>query len=83
MKLIEGFHIGQIKRGRNKGQERINYKVRYRWNIPERLEGKIKKGDIVWVHCKKGDKDFIARVLVRAIIDSNERGLRSVINIAN
>ncbi|MFR2529767.1 MAG: DUF5839 family protein [Clostridium paraputrificum] len=83
MKLIEGFHIGQIKRGRNKGQERINYKVRYRWNIPERLEGKIKKGDIVWVHCKKGDKDFIARVLVIDIIDSNERVLRSVINIAN
>ena len=38
MKIIEGFHIGQIKRGRKKGQDRIKYKVRYRWNIPECLE---------------------------------------------
>ena len=28
------------------------------WKIPERLEGQIDKGDIVWVHAKKDNKDI-------------------------
>ena len=34
------------------------------WKIPERLEGQIEKGDIVWVHAKKDNKDIKTRVLV-------------------
>ena len=36
----------------------INHNKRYVWKIPERLEGQIDKGDIVWVHAKKDNKDI-------------------------
>ena len=51
MKVIEGFHIKKIQRGTKKGQDYINHN-----KIPERLEGQIEKGDIVWVHAKKDNK---------------------------
>ncbi|MCW1312670.1 MAG: DUF5839 family protein [Candidatus Parvarchaeota archaeon] len=82
MKVIEGFHIKKIHRGSKKGQDHINYKKRYVWKIPERLEGQIDKGDIVWVHSKKGDEDIKIRVLVVDILENNDGALRSVINIA-
>ena len=56
MKVIEGFHIKKIQRGTKKGQDYINHNKRYVWKIPERLEGQIEKGDIVWVHAKKDNK---------------------------
>lgn len=39
----------------------INYKIRYSLNIPECLEGKKDKGNVIWVYCKKDDKYFINR----------------------
>ena len=56
MKVIEWFHIKKIQRGTKKGQDYINHNKRYVWKIPERLEGQIEKGDIVWVHAKKDNK---------------------------
>lgn len=82
MKVIEGFHIKKIKRGTKKGQDYINYKKRYVWKIPERLEGQIDKGDIVWVHSKKDDQDIKLMVLVVDVLENNNEALRSVINIA-
>lgn len=82
MKIIEGFHIKKIQRGTKKGQDYINYKKRYAWKIPERLEGQIEKGDIVLVHSKKDDRDIKLRVLVVDILETNEGALRSVISIA-
>ena len=61
MKVIEGFHIKKIQRGTKKGQDYINHNKRYVWKIPERLEGQIDKGDIVWVHAKKDNKDISHR----------------------
>ena len=81
MKVIEGFHIKKIQRGTKKGQDYINYKKRYAWKIPERLEGEIEKGDIVLVHSKKDDKDIKLRVLVVDILENNDEALRSVISI--
>jgi Family of unknown function (DUF5839) len=81
MKIIEGFHIKKIKKGTRKGEDYINCKKRYIWKIPERLEGQISKGDIVWVHSKKDDKDIKAKVLVVDISEKNEGALRSVISI--
>lgn len=82
MKVIEGFHIKKIQRGTKKGQDYINYKKRYAWKIPERLEGQIEKGDIVFVHSKKDDKDIKIRVLVVDILENNDEVLRSVISVA-
>lgn len=82
MKVIEGFHIKKVQRGTKKGQDYINYKKRYVWKIPERLEGEIDKGDIVWVHSKKDDEDIKVRALVVDILENNDEALRSVINIA-
>lgn len=82
MKVIEGFHIKKVQRGTKKGQDYINYKKRYVWKIPERLEGEIDKGDIVWVHSKKDDEDIKVRDLVVDILENNDEALRSVINIA-
>ncbi|WP_111928715.1 DUF5839 family protein [Clostridium tertium] len=81
MKVIEGFHIKKIKRGTKKGQDYINYKKRYVWKIPERLEGQIDKGDIVWVHSKKDDQDIKVRALVVDVLENNDEALRSIINI--
>ncbi|HDR5083757.1 TPA: hypothetical protein QCR73_005718 [Bacillus anthracis] len=78
MKLIEGFHLRRLKSGRDS----INRNIKYSWNIPERLTGKIDKGDIVWVHCKSEDKDRKSRVLVVDIVERDERALRSVIKVA-
>ena len=58
MKVIEGFHIIIIQRGSKKGQGYINHYKWYVWKIRERLEGQIDKGDIVWVHAKKDNKDI-------------------------
>lgn len=82
MGIIEGFHVKKIQRGTKKGQDYINYSKRYFWKIPQRLEGEIEKGDIVWVHSKKGDEDIKARVLVVEVSERNEGALRSVIEIA-
>ncbi|HDO9489905.1 TPA: hypothetical protein P5P23_003916 [Clostridioides difficile] len=82
MKVIEGFHIKKIQRGTKKGQDYINHNKRYVWKIPERLEGQIDKGDIVWVHAKKDNKDIKARVLVVDVLENNDGALRSVIKIA-
>lgn len=82
MKVIEGFHIKKVQRGTKKGRDYINYKKRYVWKIPERLEGQIDKGDIVWVHSKKDDEDIKVRVLVVDVLENNDEALRSVINIA-
>lgn len=81
MKAIEGFHIKKFQRGAKKGQEYINYNKRYVWKIPERLEGKIDKGDIVYAHSKDGDTDIKTRVLVANILENGEDQLRSVIKI--
>ena len=54
--IYKGFHIKKIQRGTKKGQDYINHNKRYVWKIPERLEGQIEKGDIVWVHAKKDNK---------------------------
>lgn len=82
MKVIEGFHIKKIQRGTKKGQGYINYNKRYVWKIPERLEGQIDKGDIVWVQAKKDNKDIKARVLVVDVLENNDEALRSVIKVA-
>lgn len=81
MKVIEGFHIKKVKNGTKKGQDYISYSKRYFWKIPERLEGQIDKGDIVWVRAKIKDKDFKSKVLVVDIVENNEKALRSVINV--
>lgn len=44
-KMIEGFFLGD-KRGRR----RLNLKKKYRWYLPEELENKVNKGDIVGVN---------------------------------
>lgn len=82
MKVIEGFHINKIRCGTRKGEEYLNKSKKYLWKIPERLDGQIAKGDIVWVHSKKGDKDIKLKVLVVDISESNGKALRSVINIS-
>ena len=82
MKVIEGFHIKKIQRGTKKGQDYINHNKRDVWKIPERLEGQIEKGDLVWVHAKKDNKDIKARVLVVDVLENNDGALRSVIKIA-
>ncbi|KFX54740.1 hypothetical protein FDF26_17245 [Clostridium botulinum] len=82
MKVIEGFHVNKIQRGTKKGQDYINYSKRYVWKIPERLEGEIDKGDIVWVHSKKDDRDIKVRVLVADVLENNDGALRSIIKIA-
>lgn len=83
MKIIEGFHINKVKKGTKKGQEYVYYGKRFKWRIPERLEGQIEKGDTVIVHCKaqKMNRDIKAKVLVVDILESEERPLRSVIEI--
>ena len=83
MRVIEGFHINKIKFGTKKGQEYINSSKKYVWKIPERLEGQIDNGDIVWVHTRKYNRDVKAKVLVNDILEINDGALRSVINIAN
>ncbi|MCS6112767.1 DUF5839 family protein [Clostridium botulinum] len=82
MKVIEGFHVNKIQRGTKKGQDYINYSKRYVWKIPERLDGEIDKGDIVWVHSKKDDRDIKVRVLVADVLENNDGALRSIIKIA-
>ncbi|MDO6338444.1 DUF5839 family protein [Clostridium perfringens] len=62
-------------------QEYINYKKRYVWRVPERIEGQIDKGDIVWVHVKKKGRDIKTRVLVVNVLEQEQRHLRSVIAI--
>ncbi|MGU9094382.1 DUF5839 family protein [Clostridium perfringens] len=62
-------------------QEYINYKKRYVWRVPERIEGQIDKGDIVWVHVKKKGRDIKTRVLVVNVLEQEQRHLRSVIEI--
>lgn len=74
--------LRKFKEELKKGQDYINYSKRYLWKIPQRLEGKIEKGDIVWVHSKKGDEDIKARVLVVEVSESSEGALRSVIEIS-
>lgn len=82
MKVIEGFHVNKIQRGTKKGQDYINYSKRYVWKIPGRLDGEIDKGDIVWVHSKKDDRDIKVRVLVADVLENNDGALRSIIKIA-
>lgn len=77
MWLVEGFHVRKMADGKYK---KTNNK-KYVWKIPVRLDGKIDKGDIVWVHSKIGEKDFKLRVLVADIIESEEGALRSVIQV--
>ncbi|MGL5039368.1 MAG: DUF5839 family protein [Aeromonas sp.] len=81
MKVIEGFHVQKIKRGTKKGELYINYSKRYIWKIPEHLEGQIDKGDIVFVHSKKDNRDIRTRVLVLNILENTESNFRSVIEI--
>lgn len=85
MKIIEGFHINKFQRGTKKGQDRINHSVRYCWKIPDKLDGKIDKGDVVRVNCKKADSDvfFKGKVLVVDIREQRdgEKVERSVIEI--
>ena len=68
-----------------KGQDRINYAVRYCWKIPDRLDGMINKGDIVQVNCKKVNNDvfFKGKALVVDIrnLKEDEKIERSVIGI--
>lgn len=61
MTIIEAFHVGKGK---------VRTKKRYRWYIPENLEGKIKEGDIAWVDTNVG----IGPVLVVKVLEeeSNE-----------
>ena len=56
---------------KRQGQDYINHNKRYVWKIPERLEGQIEKGDIVWVHAKKDNKDIKARVLVVDVLEKD------------
>ena len=85
MRIIEGFHINKIQRGTKKVQDRIYHAVRYCWKIPDKLDNKISKGDIVLVNCKKANSDvfFKGKVLVIDIRDQreDERVERSVISI--
>lgn len=81
MQIIEGLHINYFQKGTKKGQEYINYKKRYVWRVPKRIEGQIDKGDIVWVHVKKKGREFKKRVLVVNILEQEQRPLRSVISI--
>ena len=81
MQVIEGLHINYVQNGTKKGQEYINYKKRYVWRVPERIEGQINKGDIVWVHVKKKGREIKTRVLVVNVLEQEQRPLRSVIAI--
>ena len=81
MQIIEGLHINYVQKGTKKGQEYINYKKRYVWRVPKRMEGKIDKGDVVWVNVKNKDREIKTKVLVVNVLEQEKRPLRSVISI--
>lgn len=81
MQIIEGLHINYVQKGTKKGQEYINYKKRYVWKVPKRMEGEIGKGDVVWVNAKIKDREIKTKVLVVNVLEQEKRPLRSVISI--
>lgn len=81
MQIIEGFHINLVKRGAKKGQEYVNYKKRYVWKVPKKLDGQIDKGDIVWVNAEDNGQKFKKKVLVVNILEKEQENLKDVISI--
>lgn len=69
MEIIEAFHMG-------KGKVRTN--KRYRWYVPENLEGKIKEGDIAWVDTYLGKGPVL---VVKVLEEESSENYSPVISV--
>ena len=85
MQYLQGFIIWNYKRGRRKGVSRTNFNKCYNWFIPDSLQNKIKRGDIVLARVETYSKEKqknIKRavpVLVSRVYESSKNQRRECI----
>lgn len=85
MQYLQGFIIWNYKRGRKKGLSHVNFNKCYVWFIPDSLQNKIKKGDIVLARVEKYSKEKqknikkAVPVLVSSVYESSKNERRECI----
>lgn len=85
MQYLQGFIICKYRRGKKKGKRYINFNKRYAWFIPDSLQNKIKRGDVVLArvetYSKEKQKNIISSVpvLVSRVYESSNNEKRDCI----
>ena len=85
MKYLKGYIIKRYKTGSKKGQKYVKWDKRYCWFIPEPLEDKIQRNDIVLArvseYSEEKQKNIVKTVpvLVSKIYESEKKEKRSFV----